>query len=325
MKAIVYHGYGDETVLRLEEVPEPKVSADRALLRVKAAGVNPADYHVRNGLMDQTLNIQFPVTPGWDVSGVIERVGYLAEGFTRGDEVMGYAWMDFLHHGSYAEYMAVPLRTLVHKPDTLSWDQAAALPLAGLSAYQAIKRVGITAGNVVLAHGAAGGTGSIGVQILRLLGGKVIGSASPANHDFLRSLGVTPIVYGDDLHDAVREHAPDGVDVVVDSTAKGRWSAPATSCERAGAPPTWSPWPTAGQRWLWEPTSSASSPSPAISSNSRRRHVDRSGHSPLPAHPSGGGAAAQRCRTHARQDRDPGRPVRTGRPRGATNVTRDRE
>jgi NADPH:quinone reductase-like Zn-dependent oxidoreductase len=221
MKAIVYHGYGDESVLRLEEVPEPKISADRALVKVKAAGVNPVDYHVRNGAMDPMLDVQFPVTPGWDVAGVVDRVGYLAEGFSKGDEVMGYAWMDFLHHGSYAEYMAAPLRTLVHKPESLSWDQAAALPLAGLTAYQAIKRVGVAAGDVVLAHGAAGGIGSIGVQILRLLGATVIGTASPSNHDFLRGLGAVPVGYGDDLHSAVREHAPDGVDVIADFYGHG--------------------------------------------------------------------------------------------------------
>jgi NADPH:quinone reductase-like Zn-dependent oxidoreductase len=221
MKAIVYHTYGDESVLQLAEVPDPRISADRALIKVRAAGVNPVDHHVRNGVMDSVLDVQFPVTPGWDVAGVVERVGYLAEGFSEGDEVMGYAVMDFLHHGSYAEYMAAPLRTLVHKPASLSWDQAAALPLAGLTAYQAIKRVGIAPGDTVLAHGAAGGTGSIGIQILQLLGATVIGTASPGNHDFLRSLGAVPVAYGDELHAAVREHAPDGVDVIVDFYGQG--------------------------------------------------------------------------------------------------------
>jgi NADPH:quinone reductase-like Zn-dependent oxidoreductase len=160
--------------------------------------------------------VVFPVTPGWDIAGTIERVGYLAEGFSKGDEVLGYAWMDFLHHGSYAEYMAVPLRTIVHKPPTISWEEAAALPLAGLTAYQAIKKVEIHAGDTVLAHGAAGGTGSLGIQILQILGAKVIGTASPANHEFVADLGATPVAYGDGLDDAVHGLAPDGVDGVVD-------------------------------------------------------------------------------------------------------------
>lgn len=221
MKAVVYHGYGDESVLRLEEVAEPKVGADRALVKVRAAGVNPVDYHVRNGVMDPMLDVVFPVIPGWDVAGTIERVGYLAEGFSKGDEVMGYAWMDFLHHGSYAEYMAVPLRTIVHKPANISWEEAAALPLAGLTAYQAIKKVGISPGDTVLAHGVAGGTGSLGIQILQILGAHVIGTASPGNHDFVAGLGATPVAYGDGLDDAVRRLARDGVDVIVDFYGQG--------------------------------------------------------------------------------------------------------
>jgi len=221
MKAIVYHTYGDESVLGVEEVPEPKVGADRALVKVRAAGVNPVDYHVRSGVMDSLLDVMFPVTPGWDVSGTVERVGYLAEGFSKGDEVMGYAWMDFLHHGSYAEYMAVPLRTIVHKPTNLSWEEAAALPLAGLTAYQAIKKVGIRRGDTVLAHGVAGGTGSLGIQILQILGAQVIGTASTANHEFVADLGATPVAYGEGLDDAVRNLAPDGVDVIVDFHGNG--------------------------------------------------------------------------------------------------------
>ena len=225
MKAIVYHQYGDESVLSLEDVPEPKVSADRALVRIRAAGVNPVDYHVRNGLMDSMLDVQFPVIPGWDMAGTVERIGYTADGFAEGDEVLAYATMDFLHHGSYAEYIAAPLRTLVRKPVELSWEEAAALPLAGLTAYQALLKVGIEAGQTVLVHGAAGGVGSLGIQILNILGAKVIGTASADNLDFVEGLGASAIQYGDDIDDAVREHAPDGVDVIVDYYGHGMLAA----------------------------------------------------------------------------------------------------
>jgi NADPH2:quinone reductase len=225
MKAIVYHQYGDESVLALEDVPEPKVSADRALVRIHAAGVNPVDYHVRNGVMDPMLDVQFPVVPGWDMAGTVERIGYTAEGFGKGDEVLGYATMDFLHHGTYAEYIAAPLRTLVHKPAELSWEEAAALPLAGLTAYQAVLKVGVEAGQTVLVHGAAGGVGSLGIQILSILGAKVIGTASAENLDYVEGLGADAIRYGDGLDDAVRERAPRGVDVIVDYYGNGMLAA----------------------------------------------------------------------------------------------------
>jgi NADPH:quinone reductase-like Zn-dependent oxidoreductase len=225
MKAIVYHSYGDESVLALEEVPQPKVSADRALVKIHAAGVNPVDYHVRNGLMDSMLDVQFPVIPGWDMAGTVERIGYTAEGFAEGDEVLGYVTMDFLHHGTYAEYIAAPLRTLVRKPEALGWDEAAALPLAGLTAYQALLKVGIEPGQTVLVHGAAGGVGSLGIQILGILGAKVIGTSSAGNLPFVESLGATAITYGDDLDSSVRDLAPKGVDVVVDYYGKGMLAA----------------------------------------------------------------------------------------------------
>jgi NADPH:quinone reductase-like Zn-dependent oxidoreductase len=225
MKAIVYHSYGDESVLALEEVPDPKVSADRALVKIHAAGVNPVDYHVRNGLMDPVLDVQFPVVPGWDMAGTVERIGYTAEGFAEGDEVLGYVTMDFLHHGTYAEYIAAPLRTLVRKPAELGWEEAAALPLAGLTAYQALLKVGIEPGQTVLVHGAAGGVGSLGTQILAILGAKVIGTASKANLPFIEGFGATALPYGEGLADAVRDLAPKGVDVVVDYYGNGMLAA----------------------------------------------------------------------------------------------------
>lgn len=225
MKAIVYHSYGDESVLALEEVDDPKVTADRALVRIHAAGVNPVDYHVRNGVMDSMLDVQFPVTPGWDMAGTVERIGYTAEGFAKGDEVLGYVTMDFLHHGTYAEYIAAPLRTLVHKPAELSWEEAAGLPLAGLTAYQAVLKAGVERGQTVLVHGAAGGVGSLGIQILNILGAKVVGSSSAANLPFIEGFGATAVEYGEGLDDAVRSFAPDGVDVIVDYYGNGMLAA----------------------------------------------------------------------------------------------------
>lgn len=216
MKAIAYEQYGDESVLRLVDLPTPKVGPDRALVRVKAAGVNPADFKVRQGALDSMLDTYFPVVPGWDVAGVVESVGYTSHVFAPGDEVIGYVWMDYLHHGTYAEFVSAPVRTLVRKPSNTTWEQAAGLPLAGLTAYQALKAIRISQGDTILVHGAAGGVGSLGVQIARVLGANVIGTASERNHDFLRDLGVEPVQYGDGMPEQVRALAPDGVDAVVD-------------------------------------------------------------------------------------------------------------
>ncbi|WP_229868102.1 NADP-dependent oxidoreductase, partial [Streptomyces chryseus] len=136
--------------------------------------------------------------------------------FAVGDEVIAYARKDYVHGGTFAEFVTVPVRALARRPASLTWDQAAGLPLAGLTAYQVLKRLGTGPGDTVLVHGAAGGVGSLGVQIARALGARVIGTASPANHDRLRELGAEPTAYGEGVVERVRKLAPDGVDVVAD-------------------------------------------------------------------------------------------------------------
>jgi len=150
------------------------------------------------------MHVHFPLIPGWDVAGVVEAVGADATEFAVGDEVVGYVRKDHLQHGTFAELVAAPVRTLARKPASLSWTEAAGLPLAGLTALQALRRVGVTAGDTVLVHGAAGGVGSLGVQVAVALGARAIGTASERNHEFLTSLGAEPAAYGDGLADRVR-------------------------------------------------------------------------------------------------------------------------
>ncbi|SHL80052.1 NADP-dependent oxidoreductase [Streptomyces yunnanensis] len=221
MKAITTNSYGGPEVLTYSEQPDPKVGPDSVLIRVRAAGVNPVDWKVVAGYLDGMMHAHFPLIPGWDVAGVVEAVGADATEYAVGDEVIGYVRKDEVQHGTYAELVAAPVRTLARKPDTLGWQQSAGLPLAGLTAYQSLKRARTKAGDLVLVHAAAGGVGSLAVQIAVAEGTRVIGTASERNHDFLRSLGAEPVTYGDGLADRVRALAPEGVDVALDFVGGG--------------------------------------------------------------------------------------------------------
>ncbi|WP_028049598.1 NADP-dependent oxidoreductase [Cellulomonas sp. URHD0024] len=215
MRAITYSRYGGPDVLELTDQPIPKVGADSVLVRVRAASVNPVDGYVRAGYLDGAMDVGFPAIPGWDVAGVVERVGLDTPELQVGDEVFGYVRKDWVHGGTFAEYVSAPVRTLARKPASLSFEEAAGVPLAGLTAYQSIRRAGVQAGQTVLVHAAAGGVGSFAVQIAAALGARVLGTASSANHEYLRGLGAEPVEYGDGLVERVRALAPEGVDVIL--------------------------------------------------------------------------------------------------------------
>lgn len=216
MRAITYSRYGGSDVLETTEQPTPKVGPDSVLVRVRAASVNPVDWKIRAGYLDQVMDVTFPVVPGWDVAGVVERVGLDTPELQVGDEVFGYVRKDWVQGGTFAELVAAPVRTLARKPASLTFEEAAAVPLAGLTAYQSIERTGVRAGQTVLVHAAAGGVGQFAVQIAAARGARVIGTASEGNHAYLRELGAEPVTYGDGLVERVRALAPEGVDVVLD-------------------------------------------------------------------------------------------------------------
>jgi NADPH:quinone reductase-like Zn-dependent oxidoreductase len=219
VKAIAQNEFGDASVLSLQELPDPLVGPDQVLVAVKAASVNPVDYKIREGYVQGALPHHFPLIQGWDAAGVVVGAGPAVDGYAPGDEVFGYLRKDHVQHGTFAELVAAPERGLAHKPAGITFEQAAALPLAGLTALQLLKKIGVGEGDTVLVHAAAGGVGHLAVQIARVLGAtKVIGTASERNHDFLRSLGAEPVTYGDGLEDRVAALlGGDGkVDAVVD-------------------------------------------------------------------------------------------------------------
>ena len=216
MKAITYSKYGTPDVLEFTEQPMPKVGPGMVLVKVKAASVNPVDWKIMAGYLDPLMDLQFPAIPGWDVAGVVESTGIDAPHFKPGDEVIAYGRKDYVHGGSFAEYIALPERLLARKPESLNWNESAGLPLAGLTALQVLRRLELAAGETVLIHGGSGGVGSLGIQIAKALGANVIATASEKNHDFLRSLGAEPVTYGEGLAERVRALRPEGVEVVAD-------------------------------------------------------------------------------------------------------------
>ncbi len=200
MKAVALTEYGASDVLSLQELPDPLVGPDRVLVEVRAAGVNPVDYKIREGYLRGVFPHHTPLIPGWDVSGVVTAVGPAVTRFRVGDEVVGYVREDHVQNGTYAELVSAPERTLAPKPSSLSFEQGSALPLAGLTALQLLRAVGTGDGDTVLVHAAAGGVGHFAVQIAQELGAsKVIGTASEGNHEFLGELGAEPVTYGDGL------------------------------------------------------------------------------------------------------------------------------
>ncbi|MFG3508407.1 NADP-dependent oxidoreductase [Streptomyces sp. NPDC047821] len=218
MKAISYRHYGGPEVLAFGDHPDPKVGPDKVLVEVRAAAVSPVDVKAQAGYLDTVLDAVFPVVPGWDVSGVVVQPGVSVPEFAVGDEVMGYVREDVLCHGTFAEYVAAPVRTLARKPRTLGFEEAAALPLAGLTAYQVLHRsLRVGPGDTVLVNAASGGVGSMAVQIARHLGARVIGAAREGGQDRVRELGAEPVPYGDGFTARVRQLVPKGVDAALDT------------------------------------------------------------------------------------------------------------
>jgi NADPH:quinone reductase-like Zn-dependent oxidoreductase len=217
VRAATYDSYAaDNSRLTVGEVPDPKLGPGQVLVEVRAAGVNPVDWKVMAGGLDAMMETFFPVIPGWDVAGVVRALGPDAPEFSPGDEVMAYARKDAVHAGTFAEYVAVSATAAARKPAALGWQQAGALPLAGLTALRSLDWLQAGPGDVLLVHGASGGVGHAAVQIGRARGARVIGTASEPGHDRLRQLGAEPVAYGDGLASRIRELAPDGVSAVAD-------------------------------------------------------------------------------------------------------------
>lgn len=213
MKAVCIYGYGGPEVLTYEDAPRPHPRTGEVLIQLHAAGVNPLDWKVREGLLKAEHQSTFPLVLGWDASGVIASVGSEIKRLKVGDEV--YCRADTARDGAYAEYIVVEEESVALKPRSIDHVHAAALPMSGLVAWQALFEVAaVTHGQRVLIHAAAGGVGHLAVQLAKWKGAHVIGTASARNHAFVRKLGADQVVD----HDTVRfETAVEPVDVVLDT------------------------------------------------------------------------------------------------------------
>lgn len=219
MRAVRIHAFGGPDVLKIEQIPRPEPGPGEVLIRVHAAGVNPVDWKIREGYTGHRL----PLIPGWDVAGVIESTGTGVKGLKTGDQVYGH--FDLARDGAYADYVAVPAAEVALKPRSIDYTQAAAIPLAALTAWQALFDAGgLRAGQKILVHGAAGGVGSFAVQLAKWKGAYAIGTASSGNLQFVRDLGANEVIdytrtrFEDVVHD---------VDMVLDTlggeTQKRSW------------------------------------------------------------------------------------------------------
>jgi NADPH:quinone reductase-like Zn-dependent oxidoreductase len=190
MKAAVINEFGDADVFEITEVDKPEINDEQVLIKVKAIGINPVDTKVRAGTSGISKQIKLPVILGWDVSGIIENVGKKVSEFKKGDAVFGCVGFPRLGN-AYAEYTIADSHLLAIKPDNISFEEAAAIPIAGLTAYQAInEELKVSSGQKVLIQAAAGGVGHLAVQLAKMNGAYVIGTASEKNEKFLKSIGV---------------------------------------------------------------------------------------------------------------------------------------
>lgn len=216
MRAAAIDEFGPAERLTVHKVPTPVAEPGQVLVRVEAAGVQPTDVAIRDGWTPPGATIEFPQILGNEFAGTIVQAGAGVTEFVTGQQVAGFRAL-----GCYAEYVTVPVSQAALKPEKVDWLTAGALSASGQTAHTALERLGARSGETILIHGAAGGVGSMAVQLARLRGLRVIGTGSEQNQEYLRALGATPVIYGEGEVDRIREAAPDGIDLAFDTAGHG--------------------------------------------------------------------------------------------------------
>ena len=215
-RAAQFKHYGVPDVIRVVETPAPVPGPGQLRIAVRAAGVNPTDWKTVAGFMRNRMPLNLPAGVGTDVAGVVDEVGSDVSEFSVGDKVLGSSVTP-----SFADYALAEPASLIRKPAHVSWDVAGSLAGAGGTAYAALKKLGVKAGQTLLIHAAAGGVGTFAVQLAVARGVRVIGTARKTNHPYLRSIGAEPVRYGTGLREGVRSLTPHGVDAVLDASGRG--------------------------------------------------------------------------------------------------------
>jgi NADPH:quinone reductase-like Zn-dependent oxidoreductase len=216
-RAVRFERYGGAEVLQVVDVPPPVPGPGEVLVRVKAAGINPGEAKIRDGLLDERWPATFPSGQGSDLAGVIEQLGDRLDSFSVGDEVLGFTDQ----RASHAELVVVPTDQLTRRPAGVPWEVAGSLFVAGTTAYAAVRAVSTSPGDTVVVAGAAGGVGSLAVQLARIAGATVIGLASEPNHAWLEAHGVAPVTYGDGVAERVRGACRGAVNAFIDAVGDG--------------------------------------------------------------------------------------------------------
>ncbi|HEY2206013.1 MAG TPA: NADP-dependent oxidoreductase [Pseudonocardia sp.] len=216
-RAVRFDQYGPVEVLRVDEVERPAPGPGEVLVEVVSAGINPGEIAIREGLLHDRWPADFPSGQGSDFAGRVVEVGDGVRDLAEGDEVVGFTD----GRASQADLVVAAVEDLARKPEAVGWDEAGGLKVAGTTAYAAVRAVGLEAGETVAVSGAAGGVGSLVVQLARRSGARVIGIAGETNAEWLRSVGVEPVSYGDGLADRLRAAAPDGIDAFIDTFGNG--------------------------------------------------------------------------------------------------------
>jgi NADPH:quinone reductase-like Zn-dependent oxidoreductase len=216
-RAVRFDEYGEIDVLRVAEVDPPSPGPGELVVAVKAAGINPGEAKIRQGALSERWPATFPSGQGSDLAGVVEQVGEGVDGFSAGDEVIGFSD----NRASQAELVVVEAGNVTRRPPNVPWEVAGSLFVVGATAWAAVRAVSAGAGDTVVVSGAAGGVGTVTVQLAVRAGATVIGLASEANHEWLRAHGVVPVAYGDGVADRIRQAAPDGVDAFIDLVGGG--------------------------------------------------------------------------------------------------------
>jgi len=211
-RAVRFDRYGGPEVLYVADIEMPSPGPGEVVVEVRAAGINPGEAGIRVGAMHEIFPATFPSGEGSDLAGVVTAVAPGVTEFSVGDEVLGFS----LRRSSHATHTAVPVGQLIRKPPQLSWEAAGSLYVAGVTAYAAVRAVAPQPGETIAVSAAAGGVGSLVVQLLALRKARVLGIAGPDNADWLRAHGVIPIAYGDGLAERLRAAAPDGIDAFID-------------------------------------------------------------------------------------------------------------
>jgi len=211
-RAVRFDRYGGRDVLYVADIDMPSPGPGEVVVEVRAAGINPGEAGIRVGAMHEMFPATFPSGEGSDLAGIVTALGSGVTEFSVGDEVLGFS----LRRSSHATHTAVPVGQLIRKPPQMRWEVAGSLYVVGVTAYAAVRAVAPEPGETVAVSAAAGGVGSLVVQLLGLRKARILGIAGPGNADWLRSHGVLPIAYGDGLAARLRDAAPDGIDAFID-------------------------------------------------------------------------------------------------------------